>query len=106
MELGFVEPRLVGVELAWPAGVELHVEPLPLLVDVGGRVELVLADLVSHDELGVGDAGPHSLLLPPGGVDGGEGLLVVVSGLQLQVDLGEVSLSDGHPDEDILTRLD
>ena len=63
----FYLPRLVSVELAWPAGVKLDKHLVSLLVDVGGGVELIRSDLVGRCELGVGDGCLDPLLLGPGG---------------------------------------
>ena len=83
-------------------------------------MESIMADLVGHGELGVGDGGLDLLLLAPGfegwtrqveslGVSSRnttklarlptccQGFLIAVSCLQLQVGLGEISPGHRHP---------
>ena len=68
-EVGRSAPCFVCVELARSARIELDVVLVAPLVDVGGGVELIWPDLVSHRELGVGDGRPDPLLLRHGCVD-------------------------------------
>ena len=112
-------PGLVSVELARSAGVELDKHLVAPVVDVGGSMESIMADLVGHGELGVGDGGLDPLLLGPGfeGWTRGEsrgqdspagtrqrlptccqGFFLAVPCLQFQIGLGEVSLCHRHLD--------